>query len=145
MIDDIPLLTRTDALLKDKDSGVSIRLGDLDPEHITEMRAMVRMKGDGESSIALYALRTCISELTVNGKEFQPKVVSRKVNPVEKNGAHLLTVVATLVINAVLVSDEIRKKLNSPPSPGGQINAVAHAPASDEQADATEQTSTSTD
>jgi len=141
----IKLLTRKDELHESAVLGLSIRLGRLLPEHVSEMRAMFTTREDSAASIAIYALRHAISELINDGEPMDPVVISYRIDQMDKETKPFLTGIAALVIEATLVSEEVRKKLSSPPAPGGQTNAAQAAPDSADQPSATAATSSSKD
>jgi len=111
----IKLLNRKDDLHSDDDLGISIKLARLLPEHVSEMRSMFHSREDAAAAIAIYALRHSISELTNDGEELNPVHISYHIDTTDKEVQPFLYAVATLVTDACLIPEDIKKKSGKAP------------------------------
>jgi len=106
----LKLLTRKDTLLKNEEMGLEMRLGNLLPEDVAEMQGLRATSHNVGIAIAIYALRHCITELFIQGEEYQPRHLSVHVDLNDAESIAALQGVAALVIEEALVSDELKKK-----------------------------------
>ena len=107
----LKLLTRKDTLLESKEMGVALKLGGLLPEHIAEMQGIRSESKNPAMALALYAMRHCMTELTIAGEDYSPRQLSYQIDTKDKECAAALTVIASLVIEHSLLDDDTRKKL----------------------------------
>jgi len=111
------LLNRKDATLTEMltDYGnkhsVSLKLGNVLPDDISEMKAMRFVGTAPHIKIALYALRECITELTIKGKDYNPRELSFTLDTRDDETEKLCYVIAAIVMEAVVLDEEALKKL----------------------------------
>ncbi len=119
----LKLLTRKDAPLEHEEAGIRIRLGRLLPEHIAEMKGLLTSSHKPGVTLAIYALRECISEISVRGEEeLNPRQLSYQLDTNDPDNEAFLTVVSAMLIEELLVSEEARKKLKARRAPTGETS-----------------------
>lgn len=107
----LKLINRKDALLKNEGLGISLKLGRLLPEHVSEMRGLLYESRSPKTTVAIYAMRECMSELTLNGEEYDPRTASYLVDTNDKDTVVSLTGITALLVEELLATEEIKKKL----------------------------------
>lgn len=108
------LLERTDSLLTTDDGSSSFRLGRLNPEDIAEIKGILRISKNPMVTIALYAMRHCMTELTIGGEPIEnPAQLSYRNNPSDPVTEAGLAMMSAKIMEEVILDDEARKKLQS--------------------------------
>jgi len=133
------LLERKDTLIEDKEHGVSFRVAALLPEHVLEMQEIAGESRAASFAVALYAMRNCMSELTVGGEDINPRLVARDLDTrnMDASSTTLLYAIGNMVFREIMISDEVRKKLlpqpktSSPSGKGLSEKAAIAAPSSE--------------
>ena len=109
------------------------------------MRTMFISREDAATSISLYAMRHCMTELTNNNEFLDPVFVSYNLDVTDKDSKPFLYTVAAIITDAVLIPEADKKKSTSPPTPTGTVNAAPAAPEASTEASAQAPTSSSKD
>jgi len=122
------LLNRKDAPIKDKEFGIDVKFGFVTSDHIAEIQGILGGSRNPSVTVALYAMRECISELTVNGEWLQPKALGFNINPNGEKARPFLYALSSLVIEELILSDEDAKKSPTPPQTSSQEKTEEAAP-----------------
>jgi len=120
----LKLLTRKDASLKHADIDLTMKLGRVLPEHISEMQGLLGSSKAPAEALGVYALRECVSEIEFQGEQLEPRFISYNLDTKDAENKVFLTAIATLVLDELLVTDAAKKKQNSQQEPIGAENAA---------------------
>jgi|GEM_PF-4631991 len=113
----LKLLNRTDAWLENKPLGIRLKLGFVLPEQIAELRGFFRSSSDPYARIALFALREMATHLEVQGEQLNPSFIGANIDVTDPENGEFLGAAAALVVEALLLPDELKKKYSPEPSP----------------------------
>lgn len=107
----LKLLSGNDGLLKNEEAGVSLKLGRLLPEHIAELQGLRYTSNEPAITMAVFALREIISELTVQKDDYEPRKLSFTLDTADDDNKAICHVISALLIEKLLMDDEALKKL----------------------------------
>ena len=111
------LLNRKDAPLELKEIGLRIKLGFVMPEHVAELQGLFARSKNADITVGIYALREIISDLVLEGESINPQYLGYNIDTNDADSTILLKGISALVIQELLVSDAIKKKSGTEPSP----------------------------
>ncbi len=113
----LKLLTRKDAPVENKEMGILVRFGRLMPEHITTMQGLLQAgttRQAAYTSMAMFALREVVSELTVKGETYDPLALGYTLDTKDADNQTFLVGISAIIIQELLLSDDAKKKQSAP-------------------------------